>query len=623
MAVGKIMEKTQFLSFKCVNLNNGFWHDRYILNKNVSLENVRKRFEESGRFDAMRFNYHKTGNRPHIYFDSDVAKWIEAVAYLYVKDPESMSEYIKVCEELIDSMEKSQRSDGYLNSTHQQIDPQNIFKIRNNHELYCVGHLIEAAIAYAEATGRDRFLNVMERCCDCIYKAFISEKTAAFVTPGHEEIELALIKLYRYTSKPRYLEMAEFFLKNRGLHDEMYCIAGNRTVTQDDTDIYHLRDAKGHAVRALYLYCGIADLVKATGDGELLDNLQDVFEDITARKMYITGGVGSTYRTESFTVPYDLPNDTAYSESCAAIAMIMFATRMRCLCRDSKYGDTVERVLYNSLLSSTSLDGKSFFYTNPLEIAMEAHGREEAVVAGGREWLPIPQRVELFDCSCCPPNINRFFGNMEGYIALEENEHLTIEQYISSDISSSWGKVLVKESYATEGRVRISSKAYSSELLSIRIPAWSSRFEIKENGQPAEFDVKNGYAEIKVGKDFTIDIDFHIKPRAICANSKVTANLGRAALTYGPIVYCLEKADNGERLNRIEVDFGRLSEAKTNSDFHGFKSISLPAYIEKDDDRLYFDLSEAGKEKLAVKFIPYYAFANRGEGDMLVWVRVH
>lgn len=617
------MEKCNFLSFRQVNLNNGFWHDRYNLNKNVSLENVRKRFEESGRFDALRFNYYKTGKRPHIYFDSDAAKWIEAVAYLYEKDPDSMGEYISVCEELIDSMEKAQRDDGYLNSTHMQIEPQNIFKVRNNHELYCAGHLIEAAIAYAEATGREKFVRIMERYCECIYKAFITERTAAFTTPGHEEIELALIKLYRYTKNKRYLEMAEFFLKNRGRKDEMYAIQGNRVVTQDDTDIYNLHEAKGHTVRALYLYCGIADLAEETNDKLLLDNLNDVFDDITTHKMYITGGVGSTYRTESFTAPYDLPNDTAYSESCAAIAMIMFATRLRKSCRNSKYGNTVERVLYNSLISSTSLDGKSFFYVNPLEIAMEKHDREEAVVKWEREWLPITQRVELFDCSCCPPNINRFFGNFEGIICLEEEGHLTVEQYISADVKSRYGKVTIASDYAVGGKVNIVSSDYSSDILSIRLPEWCREFKITVNGQTASFDTADGYVNISVEQEFSIGIDFCIAPRAICANSNVTDDLGRAALCYGPLVYCLEKADNGERLNRIEVDFSQLYNAKINPDFHGFNSITLPAYIQKSDERLYFDLANVKKEKIKVKFIPYYAFANRGEGDMLVWVRTH
>ncbi len=615
------MKNGSFIDFKDVNLKSGFWYDRYELNKNVSLENVRQRFEESGRFDALRFNFHKTGKHPHIFFDSDVAKWIEAVAYLYTKDPDSMKQYIEVCEELIESMEKAQRPDGYLNSTHQQIHPGDIFKIRNNHELYCAGHLIEAAVAYAEATGHERFLKIMEHYCDCIYKAFITEKTAAFITPGHEEIELALIRLYRYTHNQKYFLMAEFFLKNRGFHNEMYVYENNRSGTQDDVDIYNLHSAKGHAVRALYFYSGIADLVKETEDETLLNNLNDVFEDIVNRKMYITGGVGSTYRTESFTVPYDLPNGTAYSESCAAIAMVMFATRMRRLCRASKYGDTVERVLYNSLISSTSLDGKSFFYVNPLEIAMEERGREESVDVRKREWLPITQRVEVFDCSCCPPNINRFFGNFEGIISIEEDGHLTVEQYISSDINSKYGRVTVSENYALDGKVRLGSNNYSAEILSIRIPQWCREMDITLNGQRADYTVADGYADIKVTNEFGIELDFHIAPRAICANPMVSADVGRAALTFGPLVYCLEKADNSERLNHISVDFSKLNEALIEQDFHKFNSITLPAYRDKADSRLYFDLDEAENERITAKFIPYYAFANRNEGDMLVWVR--
>lgn len=320
------MKKSSFVSFRDVELGDGFWHDRYDLNKRVSVKNVRERFEETGRFDALRFNFLKTGRRPHVFFDSDAAKWMEAVAYLYEKDPVGTADDIALCEELIDCMERAQRPGGYLNSTHQQITPETIFMNRNDHELYCAGHLIEAAVAYHRATGRDRFLRIMERYCDCIGRAFITEKTAAFTTPGHEEIELALIKLYRHTGERKYLEMARFFLENRAkAENEKHPPDGNPKYFQDDADIYNLKEANGHCVRALYLYCGIADLAAETGDGRLTENLRSVFSDITLRKMYITGGVGSTYRGESFTVPYDLPNFTAYTESCAAIAMVLFA----------------------------------------------------------------------------------------------------------------------------------------------------------------------------------------------------------------------------------------------------------------------------------------------------------
>ena len=297
----------------------------------------------------MRFNYLKNGKKPHFYYDSDVAKWIEAIAYLIIKDSDSMTEQEAFCDELIDAMEKAQRDDGYLNSTHQQIDPHLIFKIRDRHELYCAGHLIEAAIAYHIATGKDKFLKIMERNAECIYRAFISEKTAAFTTPGHEEIELALFKLYRHTKNPRYFEMAKFFLEARGNPNEQYVYKNNRFGTQDDTDIYNLKEANGHSVRALYFYSGIADLALVTGNIALIDNLNSVFDDIAQRKMYITGGVGSTRHGEGFTVPYDLPNNSAYSESCCAIAMMLFASRMRKIEKKAKFGHVMERVLYKDI----------------------------------------------------------------------------------------------------------------------------------------------------------------------------------------------------------------------------------------------------------------------------------
>ena len=249
-----------FVSFTCVDFTDGFFKKRYELNKNVSLKSVKNQFEKSGRFNALRFNFHKTGKVPHIYYDSDVTKWIEAVAYLALKDREAMKEEEEFCDALIDAMELAQRDDGYINSTHQQITPDLIFKDRSRHELYCAGHLIEAAIEYHKATGKDKFLKIMERYCALIERAFITEKTASFVTPGHEEIELALFKLYNHTKKEKYKDMATYFLKIRGVANEPMVKGDNRYYAQDDTDIYNLKEANGHSVRALYLYSAIADL---------------------------------------------------------------------------------------------------------------------------------------------------------------------------------------------------------------------------------------------------------------------------------------------------------------------------------------------------------------------------
>ena len=606
-----------FVNFEKIDLTEGFWKSRYDLNKNTSIQNVRNRFEESGRFDALRFNYLKTGKKPHIFYDSDVAKWIEGVAYIMTKDPDSMKEHEALIDELVDCMEKAQRDDGYLNSTHQQIDPHLIFQNRGRHELYCAGHLMEAAIAYHKASGKDKLLKIMEKYAECINNAFIVEKSAAFTTPGHEEIELALIKLYHHTGKKLYLDMADYFLKQRGNTGE----SKNSRYAQDDTNIYGLEEANGHCVRALYLYSGIADIAEETSDEKLFDNLKTVFSDITERKMYITGGVGSTRRGESFTIPYDLPPRTAYNESCCAIALMMFAARMRKHEKRVEYGHLMERVLYNSMLSSTSIDGKSFFYENPLEIALEEYGREVGVQESERETLPITNRVEVFNCSCCPPNINRFFGEFASYLLVEDEKMLTVEQFVSLNADTKFGKISINENYAIDGKAKIYSNTYTSNTICFRIPEWSENMTVKLNGAECNVKTVDGYAYVDVSNEFAIEIDFGIAPKFVSANPLVRSAVGRIALTYGPIVYCLEGADNGNRLNQITVDADRIGEYNLSPDFHAFLSISGPAKRIKPIKGLYVTSPTLATDDITVKFIPYYAFANRGRSDMLVWVR--
>ena len=618
------MKTVDFIPFQSVRLTDGFWKNRSDLNKNVSLSNVRKRFEETGRFDALRFNYHKNGKKPHYFFDSDVAKWMEAVAYLLEQDPESMRKHEALCEELIECMERAQRDDGYLNSEHQQIDPHLIFSNRDRHELYCAGHLIEAAIAYHKATGRDRFLKIMERYCDLIERVFLIENSAGFMTPGHEEIELALIKLYRHTQNEKYLRMARFFLEMRGNNEKDKPIyEDNRFGSQDDVDIRHLESANGHCVRALYLYSGVADLAAETDDSLLFDNLEKVFADITNGKMYITGGVGSTPTTESFTVPYDLPNRTAYTESCCAVAMMMFASRMRRLSKQAKYGHLCERVLYNAMLSSTSLDGKSFFYENPLEIALEEYGREVAVPRRQHARLPITERLEVFGCSCCPPNINRFFAHLGDYICVDEGDSICIEQYISAELNTPYGKLTITESYAKDGKARIVGCDYTAQAISLRVPEWCKALTVTLDGKSITPEVRNGYAYVSVCKDFTLDLDFGISLSFVSANPMVRDNAGRMALMRGPVVYCIEGVDNGTRLNRIEVSTTALADAVEELDFHGLYSVSLPALRLKEKASLYFDADESATESIRIKCIPYFAFANRGKSDMQVWIRRH
>ena len=616
------MKIGNFVSFRDVKLEDGFWQKKYDLNKNVSIFSVRDRFEETARFDAMRFNYLKTGKKPHIFYDSDVAKWVEGVAYIMEHDRESMKENEKLIDEMVDALAEAQREDGYLNSYHQQIEPEKIFKIRNNHELYCCGHFIEAAIAYHHATGKRKLLDIMEKYVDCIIRAFVTEKTADFATPGHEEIELALYKLYRYTGEKKYADLAKHFLTRRGVaeEDRGYYDLKHSYATQDNADIYSLREAVGHSVRALYFYSAITDLLQEEGDVRLKSSLDSVWRDIVDGKMYITGGVGSTHRYEGFTLPYDLPNMGAYSESCCAIAFIMWAMRMRVVERNAEYGHVIERIAYNNLISPVSLDGKGFFYENPLEIAKEDYGREVACTPENREHLPIRQRVEVFNCSCCPPNINRWFAEL-GETACFDEDITYIEQYISCTANGKYGAIRIKENYAVDGKAEISSVNYTAGKIAVRIPEWCTTYTAVLNGKRVNGASEKGYAYFEVDEKFTLSLDFNIAPVFISANANVRANAGRVALCYGPLVYCLEGVDNGDRLNKISVDVDELSGAKIYSDFHGFNSIEMRGYRDEDNGKLYFNAKEKRAKEVTLKFIPYYAFANRGDTDMLVWVR--
>ena len=616
------MNHEKNVPFGRVTLKDGFWLDRYDLNKNVSLRSVYERFEETGRMDACRFNYGKTEKPLWLYFESDVYKWIEAVAYLYETDPKSQTGNIAVIDDLAELLAKNQRADGYLSSYHQQTEPQNVFKLRDHHELYTIGHLIEAAVAYAECVGKTELLSVAEKACDCVYRAFISEKTAAFVTPGHEEIELALMKLYDYTGNKKYFDMAKFFLTERGKHaeDTSYGESNDTqpSVRQDNVDVYNLHEAVGHAVRALYYYCGIADLAEKTGDEKLFGNLDDVFDDIKNRKSYVTGGVGSTHRYEGFTKPYDLPNATAYSESCAAIAVVFFCIRMRKMHKNAKYGALAERVLYNAALSSTSLDGKSFFYVNPLEIDTYRQGRETSVSVNFREWLPITERKEFFDCSCCPPNINRFFAEIGNVIAFDGENEVTIEQYIPSIVKTRYGEVQISGNYAGVGKITVASSAFSAKKISLRVPEWCDGFSVKIDGREVDSKVHDGYIDPDVNGKFVIDVDFGIKPKFVAANPRVSADCGRVALTFGPIVYCLEGVDNGAKLNELSVVVGSVTEGEN---YGGFRTLTADGFRDCETDELYIAADGAKTRRVKLRFIPYYTFANRGESDMLVWVR--
>lgn len=596
-------------NFSGITINGGFWKDIADKNRKVTMDAVYDRFAETGRFDALKCDW-KEGmpNRPHIFWDSDVAKWMEGAAYILAREEDSTLQ--ARVEEMIDHIEQNQWEDGYINSYYTAIEPENRFTNRDHHELYCIGHLIEAAVAYYYATGRDRFLKIMERAVDCVYRVFCVEKSAAFVTPGHEEIEIALLRLYRATNNEKYLTLCKFFIDQRGNNEKDAKInrGSKHSYEQSNQPVRELSLAEGHSVRAMYLYTAMADLAGVTGDRALRDACLRLFDDAVNRKMYITGGIGSTNIGEAFTVAYDLPSERAYTETCASIGLMFFAQKMLELEGDSIYADVVERAMYNGMLAGLSLDGTSFFYENPLEICLRDHTKNTSTEE--RERYPITQRLKVFGCSCCPPNLNRLLSSMERFIYRMKDGTCYVDQYIDSEWSLVQGSVRQKTAYPFCGKISLSFEGVSRAAL--RIPGWCTKFTLN-----APYSMENGYAVVE--NPGILELDLEMKPTLYEANGEVNDCAGKAALMMGPVVYCAEGADNPCNLHRLA--FSRDLNAEVGFDStYGMNTLTVDGWLCEEATSLYRPLVDR-YTSTRIKLIPYYAFANRGESDMLVWMR--
>ena len=610
------MEKWRSVSFENVDITGGFWADKQKLNRDVTIWSVRDRFADTGRFQAFACSWKEGSDepKPHFFWDSDIAKWLESAAYLIAKKPDPELE--RIVEDVIDLIEKNQCADGYFNIYHQVVEPELRFKNRDHHELYCLGHLIEAAVAYYNATGRDRFIRILDRYIDLVIRVFTVERSAGFATPGHEEIELALFKLYRLRGDQKYLDLAMFFLNERGVNAEKDMEWCNGMYHQSHLPVREQRMAEGHAVRACYLYSGMADAAKETGDADMLAACKDLFDDISRRKMYVTGGVGSSHRGEAFTIPYDLPNDTAYAETCAAIALSFFADRMKEIDLDAKYADTVEREMYNGVLAGLSLDGRAFFYENPLEIDLADRTRHVSVNDSDR--LPITQRLEVFGCSCCPPNVTRYLASLGGSVFSVKDDAICVHQFMELNASVEGAEITMETNYPNDGRIRLSVAGAKGKKLFVRVPGWCRAYSFS-----APHALARGYAAVDIDSDmFVLDVDFVMTPCFLAAHPSVRADAGRAALQYGPVVYCMEAVDNGGELFDLTVDTAGTPEIAFDPNF-GVNTITLPA--SRTDKETFASLYKLAKPLLTVpakaRFIPYFAFANRGESDMTVWFR--
>lgn len=562
---------------------------------------VYQRFVETGRFRALDFE--KTDPPSHIFYDSDVAKWIEAAAYV-IRD-NGDTRLIALCDEMIAKIAAHQREDGYYNSYFQVYEPENIFKFRMQHELYCAGHLIEAAVAYARATGKTQLLDVMKRYADLIYRVFYVEKSAAFVTCGHPEIELALMRLYRYTREQKYLELARHFILTRGTVEEPSYSGTCSPYEQSHSPLIEQKEAVGHAVRALYLYAGAADVAYETSDGALKSALEALYDNIVERRMYVTGGVGSTADGEAFTYDFDLPNASAYAETCAGIALILFCRRMAAFGPDSRYADTIERALYNNVLGGISMDGKSFFYANPLEVDRSEYRHN------GVKYFAVnrmPQRQQVFDCSCCPPNVARLIADINEFVFSEYPDGVYIDQLITAKYESGETTVEVESGLPYDGNVTVRVKG--EKPVYMRLPSWAETFtvdgKIEEAPQPY-------YVRIEKAACFVFDLS----PRAVYAPN-VPADAGKKAVSFGPLILCAESVDNGAPLHTIGFQAKKLKDFSIERD-GDLLFVDVPGYALEPSEDLYV-YAKPKKRPITLRLVPYSQWGNRGAGDMRVWL---
>ena len=587
-------------SFSKVKMTDGYLYTKSEMNRKITIPAVYSRFDETGRIAAFRCDY-KDGdpNRPHFFWDSDVAKWMEGAAYELAKSPDD--DLSAKIDQIVACIQKNQGEDGYFNIYYTVIEPEGRWSNRDHHELYCAGHLMEAAVAYAEATGKCDFLHCMEKYADYIYRVFVTEGSASFKSPGHEEIELALVRMYRYTGKKKYLDLAVHFINERGLHAE--ALANEQF--QSHLPVREQKSAVGHAVRALYLYTAMAYVAKETEDESLTEACKTLWEDVTERKMYITGGVGSTNIGEAFTHPYDLPSDTAYAETCAAIALVFFAQAMLALENDAKYADVIERALYNGILSGLSLDGTKFFYTNPLEINLSEHFENMY----DRRRLPIAERPAIFSCSCCPPNVNRLLASVGNYIYGCEGDTLFVNQFVHSSLSSDGVSATVKTAYPCDGEVNIS--ATGVKTVAIRIPSWCESFTINK---PCE--KKNGYAFVRADGEITVRFD--LTPTAVYADTRVIRNSGKLAIQRGPVVYCAESVDNKENLHAYTVP-NDFTYEEVYDESIGLYTLKVACLCRENGAEGLYSRKTPKYETATLHLIPYNAFANRTKTNMVVW----
>ncbi len=611
-----------------------------------------KRREEGGKelqytyrgFDVWPKDPENPGDEFYgfVFQDSDLYKWIEAVAYSLIQFPDAELE--KTCDEAIEIVARAQAEDGYMDTYYILNGRDREFtNLKDHHELYCFGHLAEAAVAYYEATGKAVLLGVAERFAHYIASKIGREEGKKRGYPGHEIAEMALVRMYNATGSKEYLDLASYFVDERGTEPYYFDVENPKiqrrgfensslpfSYNQAHKPVRQQDEALGHAVRAVYLYSGMADVARITDDEELKNACDKLWKSITRDKMYITGGIGSSHLGESFTFPFDLPNDTAYTESCAAIGLAFFARRMLETAPKAEYGDVIERALYNGILSGIALDGKSFFYVNPLEVLPQACHED------GRKHHVKPIRQKWFGCACCPPNIARILSSVGAYAYTENDNtlfaHMTMGCEYKKNMNGNIVTIKADVDRSVQGKwtamYTVSGAEGTDFTLAVRKPDWCKAPEfVLENGTMTEED---GYVYMTKnwGSEDVITVTLPMEVRFMTADTRVREDIGKVALTYGPEVFCLEEHDNGKDLQLVTVsrdvkkaepEFGSIT-----IDGISGVTVSVPGVrsMPNTASGLYFDLADETRETVKLTYIPYRMWANRGENEMQVWTRL-
>lgn len=579
-----------------------------------------------------------------VFQDTDFAKWIEAVGYSLAGHPDPELE--RVADEAIDIVCRAQYEDGYLDTYYIINDPSRRFtNLMDYHELYCFGHLTEGAIAYYQATGKDRLLKAAMRFADYIGSVFGKGEGKRRGYPGHEIAEMALGRLYEVTGEERYLDLAKFFIDERGkepyffeeeqrLRWEKYGRNPGEKAVSGEEDFYHQahlpirkqKEAVGHAVRAVYLYTGLAMVAKYTEDEELKQICERFWDDIVKRKMYVTGGIGAQPAGEAFSYKYHLPNDTMYNETCASIGLIFFARRMLEMEPDARYADVMERALYNGVLSGMAADGKSFFYVNPMEVEPE-DCRKNPILS----HVALP-RQKWFGCACCPPNIARLLTSIAQYAYSGNNDTLYMHLYLGGELEKKIGDsavhISVKSAFPWEEKVEISlgMDRETEFTYAIRIPGFCHEACVTVNGNRESSGMSKGYLYLrrKWRDGDQIILNFPMKPVFLQADTRVRADIGKTVLMRGPVVYCAEEADNGKRLDLLEVCVDCEPQAQWHRGEQGdFLLLTGRGrrILPKEFEELYHPLTGYAYEDTEITWTPYFSWGNRGVGEMKTYLR--